>query len=109
MATQAVKSGQYHAGVIFHKLLVKQSMKEENEGKNRHRYFGELHITHKHAKELLIDAMKVHDKMLMKRGQIGKYFQCNAFPYNKKLRKNETNTQTNSFPTISQLSKNRIF
>ena len=107
MATQAVKSGQYHAGVIFHKLLVKQSLKEENEGKNRHRYFGELHITHNHAKELLIDAMKVHDKVLMKRGQIGRFFQCHAFPYNKKLRKNETNMQTNSIPTI--LDRDKLF
>ena len=52
MATQAVKSGQYHAGVLLHKLLVKQSLKEEHEGDIRHRYFNELPITHHKAKVL---------------------------------------------------------
>ena len=105
MATQAVKSGQYHAGVLFHKLLVKQSLKEEHEGDIRHRYFNELPITHHKAKELLIEAMKMHDNVLLKRGRIGKHFQCNAIPYNKKLRKNEPNIETNSTATILDRDK----
>ena len=105
MATQAVKSGQYHAGVLLHKLLVKQSLKEENEGEIRHRYFNELPITHNQAKDLLIEAMKMHDKVLLKRGRIGKHFQCNAIPYNKNLRKNESNIETNSTATILDRDK----
>ena len=105
MATQAVKSGQYHAGVLLHKLLVKQSLKEEHEGDIRHRYFNELPITHNQAKELLIEAMKMHDNVLLKRGRIGKYFQCNAIPYNKNLRKNESNIETNSTATILDRDK----
>ena len=90
MATEAIKSGQYQAGVIFHELLVKQSLKEEKKNENRHTYFGTLHLTHKYSKELLIEAMKEHDRVLLKRGHLGRYFQCNAMPFNKRLRQNES-------------------
>ena len=90
MATEAMKSGQYQAGVVFHELLVKQSLKEEKKKENRHLYFGTLHLTHKYSKELLIEAMKDHDRVLLKRGHLGRYFQCNAMPFNKRLRQNES-------------------
>ena len=90
MATEAIKSGQYHAGVVFHELLVKQSLKEEKKNENRHTYFGTLNLTHKYSKELLIVAMKDHDRVLSKRGHLGRYFQCNAMPFNKRLRQNES-------------------
>ena len=90
MATEAIKSGQYHAGVVFHELLVKQSLKEEKKNENRHTYFGTLNLTHKYSKELLIEAMTEHDRVLLKRGRLGNYFQCNAMPFNKRLRQNES-------------------
>ena len=107
MATEAIKSGQYQSGVVFHELLVKQSLKEEKKKENRHLYFGTLNLTHKHSKELLIEAMKDHDRVLLKRGHLGRYFQCNAMPFNKRLRQNESILMPKTSVTV--LDRDKLF
>ena len=107
MATEAIKSGQYQSGVVFHELLVKQSLKEEKKNENRHTYFGTLHLTHKYSKELLIEAMKEHDRVLLKRGHLGRYFQCNAMPFNKRLRPNESIVMPKTSVTV--LDRDKLF
>ena len=107
MATEAMKSGQYQAGVVFHELLVKQSLKEEKKRENRHTYFGTLHLTHKYSKELLKEAMKDHDRVLLKRGHLGRYFQCNAMPFNKRLRQNESISMPKA--TVTVLDRDTLF
>ena len=107
MAVEAIKSGQYEAGVIFHKLLVKHSFKEEKKGKYRHKYFEDIHITPKYSKELLIEAMNDHDRVLLKRGHLGRFFQCNSVPFNKRKRQNVTIKQPNTNVTI--LDRDQLF
>ena len=107
MATEAMKSGQYQAGVVFHELLVKQSLKEEKKKENRHLYFGTLNLTHKYSKELLIEAMRDHDRVLLKRGHLGRYFQCNAMPFNKRLRQNESIVMPKTSVTV--LDRDKLF
>ena len=107
MATEAMKSGQYQAGIIFHELLVKQSLKEEKKKENRHLYFGTLNLTHKYSKELLIEAMRDHDRVLLKRGHLGRYFQCNAMPFNKRLRPNESIVMPKTSVTV--LDRDKLF
>ena len=107
MATEAIKSGQYQSGVVFHELLVKQSLKEEKKNENRHTYFGTLHLTHKYSKELLLEAMKEHDRVLLKRGHLGRYFQCNAMPFNKRLRQNESILMPKTSVTV--LDRDKLF
>ena len=107
MATEAMKSGQYQAGVVFHELLVKQSLKEEKKKENRHLYFGTLNLIHKYSKELLIDAMKNHDRVLFKRGHLGRYFQCNTMPFNKRLRQNERILMPKTSVTV--LDRDKLF
>ena len=107
MATEAIKSGQYQSGVVFHELLVKQSLKEEKKKENRHLYFGTLNLTHKYSKELLIEAMRDHDRVLLKRGHLGRYFQCNAMPFNKRLRPNESIVMPKTSVTV--LDRDKLF
>ena len=107
MATEAMKSGQYQAGVVFHELLVKQSLKEEKKKENLHSYFGTLNLTHKYSKELLIEAMKDHDRVLFKRGHMGRYFQCNAMPFHKRLRQNESIPMPKTSVTV--LDRDKLF
>ena len=107
MATEAIKSGQYEAGVIFHELLVKQSLKEEKNREHRHKYFEEIDITSKYSKELLIDAVNEHDRVLSKRGHIGRYFQCNSIPFNKRTSQNVTIIQPNT--SVAILDRDQLF
>ena len=107
MATEAIKSGQYQAGVVFHELLVKRSLKEEQKKENRHTYFGTLNLTHKYSKELLKEAMKDHDRVLLKRGHLGRYFQCNSMPFNKRVRQNESISMPKTSLTV--LDRDKLF
>ena len=86
MAQEATKSGHYHGGVVFYAKLYRQCLKEGNVDIGRFNYFEELTITCQHLQLLLTKSKKVHDHILLKHGHIGQHFQCNAVPFNKKMK-----------------------
>ena len=86
MAQEAMKSGQYHGGVVFYEMLAKQCLKEGKGEIGRYSYFEELTITCQHLQLLLTKSKKEHDDVLLEKGHVGKYFQCNSVPFNKKMK-----------------------
>ena len=86
MAREAMKSGQYHGGIVFYEILAKQCLKEGKGEIGRYSYFEELTITCKHLQLLLTKSKKEHDDILLEKGHVGKHFQCNSVPFNKKMK-----------------------
>jgi len=86
MAQEAMKSGQYHGGIVFYEILAKQCLKEGKGEIGRYSYFEELTITCKHLQLLLTKSKKEHDDILLEKGHVGKHFQCNSIPFNKKMK-----------------------
>ena len=86
MAQAAMKSRQYHGGVVFYEILAKQCLKKGKGEIGRYNYFEELTITCQSVQLLLTNSKKEHDHILLERGHVGKYFKCNSVPFNKKMK-----------------------
>ena len=86
MAEEAMKSGQYHGGVVFYEILAKQCLKEGRGEIGRYNYFEELTITCQHLQLLIKKSKLEHDDILLEKGHVGKHFRCNSVPFNKKMK-----------------------
>ena len=86
IADQASAYGHYFSAVVFYELLIKQLMYEEKFGKLQYTYFGEPKISLEEATSLLRKTKRMHDSSMIQKGQHGKFYHCNSYPFDTKMR-----------------------
>ena len=72
----------FHAGVVFARILVNQTLKEKSLNFKNPQYFGRIKLGPNYAKYLLKQNERLHDNRLVENGQFGMLHRCNDAPFN---------------------------
>ena len=88
IATQAVECELYHASVVFFRILTEELKKEGPISiMHNQRLFK---LCHKQSIKLLVNAQKLHDKILFERGSQGPLHHCHNKPFILKPNQNKS-------------------
>ena len=81
MASQAIKHKLFEAAVVFFDVLKRTVSKEYKYHREKSAIFGNFHVSYQQAHELHQNALKIHDKVLLHKGQYGMLHVCRDQPY----------------------------
>ena len=84
-----MKHGLFEAGVVFAGILVNQTLnnKLKKIESDEKQFFGNIKMSHKHAKHFLGHAKQMNDDKLIKQGQFGNLHRTTKYAFNKTKQK----------------------
>ena len=87
MVREALRYKQFHAAVVFSKLMYKNAQEVQSKKKkdSKSKLFGDHKINYRKAASLLATTIRLHDEALLQMGEIGLTHRCMKSLYNENI------------------------